>query len=148
MENKRLFGKICSLHRRMSRENTKLFSDYGITPIQMQTLVFVHLNSENGKLICQKDIENHITLRASSVSTMLRTLEKSGLIERSFADGDARTKIVSLTEKGMGVCFKNKLLMEKCDALVQNALTEAEQAEFEKLLNKILTATEDYKKDV
>lgn len=148
MENKRLFAKICSLHRRMSRENIKLFSEYGITPIQMQTLVFVHINTEKGNLICQKDIENYVTIRASSVSTMLRTLEKSGLIERSFADGDARTKIVSLTEKGLGVCLKNKLLMEKCDVLVQNALTEAEQAEFENLLNKILTATEDYKKEV
>lgn len=132
----------------MSRENNFIFSEYGITPIQMQVLVYVHLNTKEGKRVCQKDIEKHINLRPSSVSTMLCTLEKTGLIVRTVADGDARTKYVTITEKGKTVCIKNKLLMDKCDILVQSALTSEEQEKFDALLDKILAEIEKQEKEV
>lgn len=138
MQNKRLFGRICYLKRQMSRENNYIFSDYGITPIQMDTLVFVDMRNRANERVCQKDIEKHLNLRASSVSTLLRTLEKNLLIIRTVSGGDARTKFVTLTQKGECLCIKNKILMDKCDALIQSALTEQEQETFNELLNKII----------
>ena len=59
----------------MSRENNFLFAGYGITPVQMDALVFVLRRTRQGEKVCQKDIEKHVNLRASSVSTLLTTLE-------------------------------------------------------------------------
>ncbi len=145
MENKKLFGLVCYLHRQMSRENNALFADYGITPVQMQTLVFVTLHTEKGEKVCQRDIENYINLRASSVSTLLNTLENGGFVNRETSDGDARTKYVSLTEKGYGVCNKNRTLMENCDAVIQSALSEEEQKIFKNLLLKVIEEIETRK---
>ena len=142
MENKRLYGLICYLQRQMSRENNNLFADYGITPIQLNSLVFVHMQNKSGKSVCQKDIEKYVNLRPSSMSSLLSTLEKGGFITRTVAEGDARTKYVTLTEKGKSLCIKNKLLMEKCDGLIQSALSEEEQETFKNLLKKIITEIE------
>lgn len=148
MENKRLYGRICYLQRQMSRENNYAFSEYGITPIQMHVLTFVHKSTIEGKSVCQKDIEKYINLRPSSVSSLLSTLEKTGMIVRTVSEGDARTKYVTLTKEGEDICIKNKLLMEKCDALVESALTEKEQETFISLLDKILAEIEKQGKEV
>lgn len=142
MENKRLYGLLCCLHRQMSRDNAKLFSEYGISPVQMHSMVFILSETEKGRHVCQKDIEKQMNLRPSAISTMLSNLEKSGLIARNVAKGDARTKYVTLTEEGVSVCIKNKLLMEKSDGIVQSALTDEEQETFKYLLLKIKAETE------
>ena len=132
----------------MQRENTALFSEYGINPGQMNVLVFVQVQTDNGRRVCQRDIEKLINLRASSVSILLSSLEKSGFIVRTVAEGDARTKYITLTEKGKSICIKNKLLMDRCDALIESALTEEEQRTFLDLLNKILAEIERHEKEV
>lgn len=148
MENKRLFGRICYLQRQMKRDNNYLFAEYGLTSVHMHALTFVHIQTLEGKRVCQKDIEKHVNLRASSVSTLLSNLEKSGFITRTVADGDARTKYVKLTEKGVQVCIKNKQLIDECDGVIQSALTEEEQETFNNLLNKIIAKIEKPEKEV
>ena len=72
MENKRLFGLVCYLHRQMSRENNYIFADYGITPIQLNALMFTYVKNKNDEKVCQRDIERHVNLRPSSVSERYR----------------------------------------------------------------------------
>lgn len=138
MENKRLYGQICYLQRQMNRENNFLFSEYGVNPVQMHALMFLYKIAKEGDSACQKDIEKYINLRASSVSILLSTLEKNGLITRTVADGDARTKYVSLTDKGEEICIKSKLRMDECDGVIQSALSEDEQDTLKNLLDKII----------
>ena len=142
MENKRLYGLLCCLHRQMHRDNHKLFAEYGISHVQMHAMVFIKIETDKGRSVCQKDIEKQVNLRPSAMSPMLTNLEKSGFIVRTVAEGDARTKYVSLTDKGKDVCLKDRLLMDKCDQIVQSALTEEEQETFKNLLLKIMTETE------
>ena len=132
----------------MSRENSCLFAEHGITPIQMHVLVFIGKQTHQNKCVCQKDIEKHVNLRASSVSTLLGTLEKNGYLKRVVSDGDARTKYVTLTDAGKSICDKSKILMDKCDGLVQSALSEEEQETFKDLLNKIIAHIEQPEKEV
>lgn len=132
----------------MSRENNSLFAEYGISPVQLQALVFVHLQAEKGRAVCQKDIEKYMNLRASSVSTLISTLEKNGLVRRAVADGDARTKFISMTAEGAALCRKNKILMDNCDALIQSALSEREQETFRGLLLKVIAEIEKPVKEI
>ena len=147
MENKRLYGLLCCLHRQMRRDNNKLFAEYGITPVQMHAMVFIKCETDEGRCVCQKDIEKQVNLRPSAMSTMLTNLEKRGFIVRTVSDGDARTKYVTLTVKGKDLCLKDKLLMEKCDKIVQSALSEEEQETFKNLLLKIMAADSEVKND-
>lgn len=136
--NKRLFGKICYIHRQMCRENTQLFSEYGVNPAQMHALVFILKSTKAGIKVCQKDVEREINLRASSVSTLISNLERDGFLIRTVSGGDARTKFLELTEKGECVCIKDKILMDKCDGILASSLTEEEQEVFDGLLKKII----------
>lgn len=122
----------------MCRENNQLFAEYGITPVQMHALIFIHVNTKQGKKVCQKDVEKQINLRASSISTLLSNLEKDGFLVRTVAEDDARTKYLELTEKGECLCIKDKMLVDACDGAIQSALTEDELTQFETLLEKII----------
>ncbi len=146
MENKRLFGLICYIQRQMSRENGAMLAEYGLTPVQLHTMVFVRKMQKSGKSVCQKDIEKQINLRASSVSTLLTTLEKRGFLKR-VSGGDARTKNIELTKQGENLCERSKKLMDECDGAIASALTDTEQEELKNLLTKILKSTEQSEKE-
>ena len=109
-----------------------------MTPVKLQTLIYIAKNEHSGGKICQKDIEKALNLRPSSVSSLLKSLENEGFLIRTFQGGDARTKYLELTEKGKELCQRNKLFMEKCDVALQSALSEKEQDELQKLLEKII----------
>ncbi len=138
MENKRLYGKICAIQRNLSRTNNAIMSGSGVSPIQMHTLIALHKAEYTGKNLCQKDIERLLSLRPSSVSSMLVNLERGGYIMRSCPKDNARIKIVSLTEKGRNLCINNKKTLDECDNIVMNALTPEEQDTLDYLLTKIL----------
>jgi DNA-binding MarR family transcriptional regulator len=138
MENKRLFGMICCLQRKLSRQNDINLSEYGISGAGLHALIFVKKSQMRDRQVCQRDIEREVGLRPSSVSTMLANLEKNGLIKRSIDQSDARTKFITLTNQGEDLCEKNKKLMDCCDELVQSALTEEEQILLKNLLSKVL----------
>ena len=137
MENRRLFGLMCYVNREMERRNNENLSSFGISGAQLQTLVYVHRCTLRGEKVCQRDVERELNLRASSVSTLLAGLTSCGYVTRAFAEGDARTKFIELTPKGEQLCLKNRELMDKCDAIIQDALTEEEQVQFKELLIKI-----------
>lgn len=142
MDDKRLFGRICYLHRQMRRDNNFLFAEYGLTPVQLHAMSYVDCNTKAGKQVCQKDVEKIINLRASSVSALLTTLQKNGFIIRTVAEDDARTKYITLTDKGRHVCEKHIQLMDECDSLIESALSEEEQAQLNGLLDKIIAKIE------
>lgn len=130
---------MCKVNREMARRNSENLSALGLTGAQMQTLVFVHRNTIAGKQVCQRDVERELNLRASSVSALLANLTSSGYITREHIGGDARTKFIELTPEGEQLCLKNKELMERCDGMIQSALTEEEQFAFRTLLLKIFS---------
>ena len=134
MENRRLFGLMCYVNREMERRNSENLSSFGISGAQLQTLVYVHRCTLRGEKVCQRDVERELNLRASSVSTLLAGLTSCGYVTRAFAEGDARTKFIELTPKGEQLCLKNRELMDKCDAIIQDALTEDEQMQLRELL--------------
>lgn len=128
---------MCYVNREMERRNSENLSSFGISGAQLQALVYVHRCTLRGEKVCQRDVERELNLRASSVSTLLAGLTSCGYVTRAFAEGDARTKFIELTPKGEQLCLKNRELMDKCDAIIQDALTEEEQVQFKELLIKI-----------
>ncbi len=143
LENLRLFGAICCLHRTLVRSNDINLAEYGISAVQFHTLVFIHFKGANGERVCQRDVERATGLRPSSVSSMLANLEKDGFITRSASADDARTKFIALSARGEELCEKNRELMDKCDGRIRAALTEGEQVALKSLIDKILASVTD-----
>jgi DNA-binding MarR family transcriptional regulator len=137
---------INCLQRTLSRQAEIDLSEYGLSGVQMHTLVFLRIKGLHGEKVCQRDIERETGLRPSSVSSMITVLEKNGFIVREQSQSDARTKYLNLTEKGVTVCEKHKKVMVHGDILIEDALTPEEQESLKYLLNKILDYTKQNKK--
>jgi DNA-binding MarR family transcriptional regulator len=136
---------ICRLQRVLHRQNDLRLSEYGISGAQLHALVFIKKSECSGNHICQRDIEREVGLRPSSISSMLANLEKNGYINRMSDEGDARVKYITLTDKGNELCEMDRQLIDKCDELIQSALTEEEQEQLKFLLEKTINTIDTHK---
>lgn len=82
--------------RRLGDEN---LSRHGISLSQLKVLSHAARCPEEGVL--QRDLEQVLGVRRSSVTSLLQNMEKSGLIRRCGTACDARQKHIFLTPAGM-----------------------------------------------
>ncbi|CUU49096.1 MarR family winged helix-turn-helix transcriptional regulator [Clostridium beijerinckii] len=94
--------KLSMLSRRLHRRIDKEASQYGVTGVQARILGFISHKSDK-KDIFQKDIEEELDIRRSSVTSVLQLMEKNGHIKRISVSEDARLKKIVLTEKGLEI---------------------------------------------
>ena len=85
---------------------------YGVTPIQCRTLTYLH--RQPGP-VTQKQLQQHLAVKPSTVNGILDRMEEKGLIRRTADENDQRQKQVTVTEKG-----------RELNSLVQAAFQEAE----------------------
>jgi Transcriptional regulators len=69
--------------------------DESITRLQGWIIDYLYVTAEP---VFQKDIETEFSIRHSTVSKTLKHMEEAGLVLRTIRDGDARYKLISLTE--------------------------------------------------
>lgn len=67
-----------------------------ITPVQGRILLAIYKNRE---MSCQKSIEEFVPCNKSTISNILKTMEKNGLIKRVGNENDLRRKSIVLTSK-------------------------------------------------
>ena len=108
-----------------------LSSDYGY--------IISYLCDKENENVFQKNIESEFDLSRSTVSTILKELEKEGLVERKTVAADARLKKVSVT-KGA------KIINDACSGEMENFMAElfsdVNPQETEAFLN-VLTAIKE-----
>lgn len=95
---KQIFNLCNKLKRKIGNEASK----YGVTSVQARILGFLYHKS-NKKDIFQKDIEEELDIRRSSVTSVLQLMEKNGYIKRVSVFEDARLKKIILTDKGLEI---------------------------------------------
>ena len=90
-----------------------------------QHFVLMHLSHCDAG-ISQSEIAKMLDISPAAATVTLQKLEKSGLIERRTADGDARTKIITLTDAGrQTVEITHKLFLE-VDEQMCGGMTDGE----------------------
>lgn len=89
-----LLHKLDHRCKRLADEN---LARHGIT-LENVKLLHMLINCDGG-MIAQKQLEATLDVRRSSVTSMLQTLERRGLIVRSTEEG-SREKTVTLTDAG------------------------------------------------
>jgi len=98
-------------------------SPYGVSGAQSRILRYIR---DQKKPIYQKDIERAFCQRRSSVSEMVKGLEKQGFLVRESVEGDARLKKMVLTPKALELIDSVKKVMDDNEVLLHSALSEAE----------------------
>ena len=101
LENAHMGRLIHMLSHQMKRNSNGMESVIGndeLTVMQKHVLKFVLLESLHRDLY-QKDIEEEFQIRKSTVTGILKLMEKNGYIYRESAKQDARLKQIIPTEK-------------------------------------------------
>ncbi|OPJ61182.1 MarR family winged helix-turn-helix transcriptional regulator [Clostridium oryzae] len=120
------------IHRAISKEAAK----YGLTGVQSRIIGFIY-HASRKKDIFQKDIEEELDIRRSSVTSVLQLMEKNGYIQRVSVSDDARLKKIVLTEKGLEIqknVFDFILGFEKS---LRDELSDDELNMFINILNRL-----------
>jgi len=96
MEKKGILSKIYLADNLIKKKVRSGIGDNKLTPGVVNFLYFL---SENDGVI-QKDISDHFREEPASVTSTLKHMERSGLIERRQNDSDFRAKSIYITSKG------------------------------------------------
>lgn len=111
------------------------FSQFELTAPQFQLLTIA--NRLRKQSPTQRRLARELYVSFPNVTMMLDRLEKSGLIVRRTNANDAREKLVELTVGGRTLLRKIWKVHQDQLGLVVKGLTEKEQKELARLLNKL-----------
>lgn len=100
-----------------------------------QAYILVYLAHHPGSI--QKEIADSFNLRKSSVTSIVKNLEKDGYISRRTDPESARNKRVYLTNKGEKEIKKLYQIFTVIDTNLAQALTENELDDLTQLMSKL-----------
>lgn len=100
MDYKKLTGKQERLNRLMNLHFATYFEDLTLTSTQALALEYIMIKVEDGPVF-QKDLEVFLSVRGSSVVSLINNLERDGYIRRVTADFDGRYKSLVPTQKAL-----------------------------------------------
>jgi len=83
---------------------------------------------------CARDLEAFFDIKHSTVSGILQRMEAAGFVEFRASETDRRSKTIHLTQKAMDAHAQTELHIVQSEAKLVERMTEAEAAEFRRLL--------------
>ncbi len=110
-------------------------SNYQLTPVQIVIIKYLVKNKNN--IVYQKDIEKKLGLRKSTISGILSTMIKNGIITRTESTTDLRSKEIRLSDKGLELDKKMKKKAIEFENLLQNNIDPKDLEIFYKVTNQI-----------
>ncbi len=110
------------------REIKKALEEFGLTHSQYVLLARIHWLTLHNKEVTQVVLSNHTKIDPMTTSTVLRTLQQKGFLQRKEHLTDTRAKTVELTEEGVKIVKMAVVVVEKFDkeffSLLGNKTTE------------------------
>ena len=113
---------------------------YGVTPAQIRVLMYL---SRHGGSAPQRDVTDHLRVKPSTANGILDRMVEKGLVERSVSETDARSRHISLTEKGREQPEAFRQVSRETETLMRSGLTEEEQESLLGLLKRVLINLEE-----
>lgn len=112
-------------------------SENGLTSIQTRVLGHIRMEETDGRSVFQRDIEDVFRIKRSSVTSVLQTLEKKGLIVRESVPEDARIKKLVLTEKARKMQACTCQALNDIEKEMKSLFTEEEFRNFLDYMDRI-----------
>lgn len=127
------FIKVYNLWHRQIKQALK---PYQLTHPQFVILASLGYLSQTQKTVKQVDLAINADIDVMTTSTIVRNLEKNGLLSRHASEEDTRARTIQLTEKGQERLQQTLPIVEKVD---QDFFAKLglEQATFNQLLHKL-----------
>jgi DNA-binding MarR family transcriptional regulator len=97
------------------REIKKALEPFGLTHSQFVLLASIHWLTLHKQVVTQVVLSNHTKIDPMTTSTVLRTLQQKGFIQRQEHLTDTRAKTVGLTENGKKIIKKAVVTVEDFD---------------------------------
>lgn len=145
MQNSNDIGfKIRMLSNLIKRDVEKSRNEIGITtPKGINGWAISYFFENRDKDIFQKDFESEFSIRRSTASNILKTMEQNGFIERISVPNDARLKKIVLTKKAIDIHTAVMESINKREKRLRKGLTVEEIDLFLQILSKVTANMED-----
>lgn len=95
------------------------------------------------KDIFQRDFEEKFSIRGSTASRMLKTMEQNGFIERVSVESDARLKKIVLTEKAIENHKKIIANIQKREERLKKGISDNDLKVFFNVMNRLTANMEE-----
>jgi MarR family transcriptional regulator, organic hydroperoxide resistance regulator len=106
------------------REIKKALEKYGLTHSQFVLMASIHWLTIHKSDVTQVILSDHTKIDPMTTSTVLRTLQQKGFIERQEHLIDTRAKTVKLTTNGINIIKNAIITVEKFDTEFFSVLGE------------------------
>ena len=126
------------IHLAFRRNGDKMLEKYGLTMPQMSLMLFLFRKADAGERVIQRDIEEALNLKTSTVSGTLDRLEKNGFICRVSEPDNRRVHRIEMTEKAFGMKEEGKKDIREFEENLLSPLSGEEQAKLQEMLQRIL----------
>ena len=132
----------CCGHLGMQYTNRQLReAGCDVTPVQCHLLMA--LSFCGGQAATQRELEHELHLRPSRVNGIVNRLAEKGYVARRPSPEDGRCRRVCLTESGQAQAAALRAALDETNRRFTAILTEAEQAQMQALLGRIIANLEN-----
>lgn len=136
--------KVRILANLLKRDFEKSKCELGIElPKGINGWAISYFFDNSDKDIFQKDFENEFSIRRSTASNILKTMEQNGFIKRESVESDARLKKIVLTEKAINIHKSVLHSINEREERLRKGLTADETEAFLKITDKLIANMEE-----
>ncbi len=135
MKERKIPFEIKMLDNMIDRKICKSVEKMSLTHAQARILRFLFTNKD--KTIYQGDIEKEVGVRRSTISGILNTMEKNGLIIRKSSIYDARKKEIALTSNSLNKHKEIERKIADFESVLLKGITDEEKEAFFKTIDKL-----------
>lgn len=129
---------IWKIMKYWQRGKHKLLDEFGLTSSQMELLGALCYMSQQKMEATQILLSQETEIDPMTTSTILRNLQKKGLINRRESTTDTRARIVEVTDEGSALFFKAKAkVKEEQEKLFMNIDKEGLVTHLQSLLREM-----------
>ena len=138
MEKNRTAYEIITLDHRIKRiviNEGKVKAKNPPSQVQMRIIHYIIQNKDND--IYQRDLEKVLNLRRSTISGILKTMEKHNIIIRTDSKIDARSKKIELSNTSLKFYNESKKVFEKVNSILVKDIDDNDLEIFFKVAEKM-----------
>lgn len=112
-------------------------NELGDSATGLQSWIVRYLYDNRNQEVFQKDLEVHFSVRRSTMTTILKLMEKNGMITKESVTRDARLKRLILTPAALEMQKRIRRGIDTLEERMRIGINEAELEEFFRIADKI-----------
>ncbi|AVA23356.1 MarR family transcriptional regulator [Rhizobium sp. CB3171] len=133
-----LIGRLGNVAHHLGREMERTFAQFGLNRATFDVLATLR-RSGMPYALSPSDLMAAMMVTSGTMTNRIDQLEKAGLVARSVNPEDARSFLVSLTEKGFALIDSAVAAHVETQTRLVSGLSEEEKAALNTLLGKYLS---------